>query len=309
MAQVLLAERTERHVVSEKGAISVGLMDRTAIAVLSVPGVLETIQKLTTPRTEHMVKALRKLLEDKQATLSDAELEFAARWGSRSERVFKTADTLGHGKPSDAADRLEQLAGIGWAERGLTIKCAACGISSFLRLASVSERGAANCPGCGTHGSYVGSGHGPSVFYRLDSRIDRASDQGVLPHLLTIAALSRRFDRSWFLPGVDLWFPGQSRKSEADIFGIADGKIITGEVKASGDSFGEPGQIEKDVRIAVGLGADVYVMAATTPIRRLRKRLRRPSARRTGSTSWSWVRTHCARRLPATPASCRPGSA
>ncbi|ROR33853.1 hypothetical protein EDD39_7675 [Kitasatospora cineracea] len=262
----LLTERTERYEVSEKGAVGVGLTDDAAMSVLSASGVLESIQRLTTPRTEHMAKALRRLLPNTQDDLSEAEREFVERWGSRSERVFKSSASLGYGTHADAADRLERLAGISWVERGLTIKCAACGISSFLPLSRVPERGPGTCPGCDTLGGYVGSTQGPTLFYRLDSRIDRASDQGVLPHLLTIAALSRRFERSWFLPGLDLWFPGQPKKSEADLFGIADGKVITGEVKASGASFTEPGQIEKDLNIAAGLNADIYVMAAITPI-------------------------------------------
>ncbi|MCX5216117.1 hypothetical protein OG689_44085 [Kitasatospora sp. NBC_00240] len=265
VANTLLVEQAERHETSEKGAVGVGLMDETSMAALGEAGVLETIQKLTTPRTSHMVRALERL-RGKEDPLSDAEREFAARWGGRSERVFKSAAKLGHGTVEAASAALERLADVGWAERGLEIKCGACGITTFLPLSGVPERGAARCPGCGTLGGYTGAGQGPSLVYRLDSRIDRASDQGVLPHLLTIAALQRRYTRSWFLPGVDLWFPGKTNKMEADLFGIADAKVITGEVKASGEEFTKPGQIEKDVSIAVNLGADLYVMAAITTI-------------------------------------------
>ncbi|MCW2902970.1 MAG: hypothetical protein JWO67_5235, partial [Streptosporangiaceae bacterium] len=263
----LLDERTIRWQTSEKGAIGASLTDdEIALQVLGEPHVLESIGKLTTPRGKRMAQELAKLL-GKDRPLSESEAEFAARWGGRTERTIKTPAHLGHGAPRAAAGVLERLAGIGWAERGLEIKCTACGINSFLPMSTVSERGVPRCPGCHTLGAYTGN-DGPTTAYRLDSRIDRASDQGVLPHLLTIAALSRTAQASWFLPGVDLWFAADrekadSEKKEADILGIADGKLITGEVKTSGQQF-TIAQIGKDIAIATRLEADIYVMAAAT---------------------------------------------
>ncbi|MEV6212304.1 crosslink repair DNA glycosylase YcaQ family protein [Kitasatospora sp. NPDC051914] len=125
--------------------------DRSLVRMHGMRHTLFVVGEALAP-TVHSSTTLKAADRERQGTIAD----FAARWGSRSERVFKTADTLGHGKPADAAGRLEQLVGIGWAERGLTIKCTACGISSFLPLSTVPERGAA------THARPRGSSSPPT---------------------------------------------------------------------------------------------------------------------------------------------------
>src|ERR1700729_1887103 len=67
------------------------------------------------------------------------------------------------------------------------------------------------------------------MFYRLNALIDRASDQGVLPHLLARAALQKLDDTSHVLPGADLRFPDGSRL-EVDLVGVLRGKVVAGEV-------------------------------------------------------------------------------
>ena len=76
------------------------------------------------------------------------------------------------------------------------------------------------------------------MHYRLNSHLDFLSDQGVLPHLLAIAALQRQGKKSHFVPGVDVWFSQDlSDKPEADIFGVRDGQVLCGEVKTSASEF------------------------------------------------------------------------
>ena len=97
------------------------------------------------------------------------------------------------------------------------------------------------------------------MFYRLNALIDRASDQGVLPHLLARAALQKLDDTSLVLPGADLRFPDGSRL-EVDLVGVLRGKVVAGEVKTSGDAFSR-GQLERDFRLSKQLKADIHLMA------------------------------------------------
>ena len=70
---------------------------------------------------------------------------------------------------------------------------------------------------------------GPVVRYRLNSLLDRASDNGAPPYILGMAP------------------------------------VIAGEVKTSPADFTEP-QIRKDLSLAAKIGADIYVMVAVYPL-------------------------------------------
>jgi hypothetical protein len=121
------------------------------------------------------------------------------------------------------------------------------------------------CPGCSSPASYE-TGSALSVYYRLNSHLDLLSDQGVLPHLLTIAALERQGRRSYFLPGIDVWFGADDKDhAEVDIFGVRDGQVLAGEVKTSASEF-TLDQITRDIALSSRLEADIHVLAATDVI-------------------------------------------
>jgi hypothetical protein len=102
--------------------------------------------------------------------------------------------------------------------------------------------------------------------YRLNSHLDLLSDQGVLPYLLAIEALRRQGTRSYFLPGIDVWFStDDSDKAEADLFGLRGGRVLSGEVKTSATEFTAE-QVERDVNLSSRLEADTHVLAATDDI-------------------------------------------
>ena len=56
-----------------------------------------------------------------------------------------------------------------------------------------------------------------------------------------------------------------SDKAEADIFGIRDGQVLSGEVKMSASEF-TPEQITRDVKLSSALEADTHVLAAADDI-------------------------------------------
>lgn len=258
----LLGRVTARHELSaKKGQAGMAWLDQADISPLAEPGVFAAIRELTTPRSRNLLRELRKLRRDGAV---DGELaEIAAHWGGRSERRYRSTEQLTNLPEGQAAAALERLCAAGWAERGLQIACSACGLPSFVPLQQASGR--ATCPGCSSPATYE-IGSALTVYYRLNSHLDLLSDQGVLPHLLTVAALQRQGKKSHFLPGVDVWFSqDDSDKAEADIFGVRDGQVLCGEVKTSVSEF-TTDQIVRDVNLSARLGGDAHILAATDNI-------------------------------------------
>lgn len=252
----LLGEIAASHAPSDKGSIAALFLEREeGVASLLEPNVFEAIRGLTTPRSTRFLTELERITS---ANALSAELaEFALEWATQNKRTYRLPGNIGL-SASDAAEALERLCSLGWAERGFEIKCSACHTQSFIQLATIAH--GAGCPSCGAPGRYTGANTGPHVFYRLDGLIDRASDQGIFPHLLTIGALQSRESMSLFLPGVDFTFHDGERR-EADVVGLYGGGLAVGEVKTSGIEFTEA-QMERDIDLARRLRADVYVMAA-----------------------------------------------
>jgi hypothetical protein len=262
-SEVLVAAQTQSHQVSEKGAIGIGLISDDVNAALAEPLVYEAVRQLTTPRADALAKKMQRLFGS-QAPLTDEQKQFAAQFAGRSEQVYRSAARLGQGSADNALTALERLVQIGWAERGLETECGRCGLDRFIPLSSELATRPARCPVCGMSAGFARAGGALVVNYRLDGRIDHANDQGVVAHVLTVGCLARRYKQSWITPGVDLVF-GDGLKREADLLGICDGKLVSGEVKMDGGSFTDE-QIAKDIDTSARLGADLHVMAATSPI-------------------------------------------
>ncbi|HEU5352937.1 MAG TPA: hypothetical protein VFU65_00660 [Actinocrinis sp.] len=257
--RAVLAERTRSYRIGQKASVGLALMNPDALAALQEGHVYEAIGQLTTQR---VIDDLRRDGEERGA-LSAHQQDLLARLGGRLRRAFARADRMG--LTTDAAlGALEHLVAVGWAERGLATKCAACGLESFVPLSTDTARDAARCPVCGTASDYIRNERGLAVHYRLDARVDHASAQGVIAHLLVIGALARDHGPAWLLPGVDLEFEDGTAR-ESDLFGVCDKRLVCGEVKMSGAGFTEE-QIDKDLDIAVRLGVDLHVMAAATAI-------------------------------------------
>lgn len=263
VAVALLNRTTNKFHVSDKGRLGEGIRETVSLELIRQPKLFETISQLTTPRIKHFISAAQRQLGP------DIDLEtlkqLATEWGGRSERRMLNAENLRGGASPENVNALESLCALQWAERGLQIKCTVCRLSTFMRLEETGSRGKAQCPGCGSTQKYTTGNADVSLFYRLDTLVDRASDQGVIPHLLTISELENRASPTFFLPGVDLWFPDEPNKNEIDIFGIYDGDVLAGEVKTSGTEFSEK-EIRKTVDVASRIDADVLLMAAPDEI-------------------------------------------
>jgi hypothetical protein len=147
---------------------------------------------------------------------------------------------------------------MGLAERGFQVSCTLCGVTGFVALQLTASE--ARCPGCGSRQQYTTTKSGPDVYYRLNTLADRAVDQGVLPHLLVAAVLTKMDSQTEVLPGVDVAFP-DGEHPEVDIFGSSGGRVIVGEVKTNPLDFTAE-QISRDIRCSQRLQADIHLMAA-----------------------------------------------
>ncbi len=103
-----------------------------------------------------------------------------------------------------------------------------------------------------------------SIYYRLNSLIDRASDQGVLPHLAAQAALLERDARTRLLLGVKVKF-SDGRETEVDLFGLHGGRVVAGEAKTSPAEFSSK-QLCRDVELSHRLGAQSHLLVSSYPV-------------------------------------------
>jgi hypothetical protein len=259
--KVMLAEVSSGHALSDKGQLGTALQHSSDIAALLEPGIYEAISELRTPRTKELYRELKDL---RAAGAVDEDLvSLAEQWGGRRERRYLSIDKIHRVDRAIAPQVMERLCELGWAERGLELHCPACGIRSLVAFADTTGQG--SCNSCGTAARYT-TGTALTVYYRLNSIIDRAADQGVVPHLLTIAHLTQQHAQSWFLPGANVDF-GDGRPAEVDIFGVHRRQVLSGEVKAQAADFTHD-QIDRDVELSKRLGADVHLLAAVDDIPR-----------------------------------------
>jgi hypothetical protein len=258
----LLREVTAGYQLSDKGRLGTAMQANADVSALLEPGVYEALVELTTPRSKELLRELQRFQAQGAGEKELAEL--AIRWGGRTERRYRGAENLNRVGKMEAPAVLERLCGLGWAERGLEIHCQRCGIRSFVPLSEASPRGQPICRGCGAAQGYTARASALSILYRLDTFVDRASDQGVLSHLLVVAALARRHTRSWVIPGVEVSL-GDDRTKEADIFGVYDAHVIAGEVKTTASQFTVE-QMTRDVALSGRLRADTHLLAAVDDI-------------------------------------------
>lgn len=257
---ILLRGSTRTAALSDKGRIASRLHELAASRAMLVPFAFDVVQRLTTPRSKELLRVLSRARE---AGDTDSRLhEIAATWGGRVERRSATSEDLVRAVGPGAIEAAEVLTENGWAERGLTVSCTRCSLRGFVRMEDTSAT--ARCASCRADQSYERSDRSLLVSYRLNSLLDRASDQGVVPHLIAVAALTTKDPRTHLLPGVDVVCLDQT-KAEVDIYGLHDGMVIVGEAKTSASEFSEE-QLERDVRVVNALRADAYVMACPKQI-------------------------------------------
>lgn len=260
---LLIGEHTSEWHLSEKGKIADALNADSDLSILLRHSVHEAISHLTSPRSTSYLRQMEKMR--KSGTSEDEVQAFGARWGGRGVRRYDSAEGLTNrlGKSAvQPVEALESLCAMNWAERGFETVCARCGLSSFVPISDVSS--VARCPGCRAATYYTSTDAGLTLQYRLNSFIDLASDQGVIPHLLVVAALHKRDPHTHLLGGVLATFQNGT-VNEIDVLGVHAQQFIAGEVKTKASDF-TPAQLKRDLSVSSRLGAETHLLAAVDEI-------------------------------------------
>ena len=254
----LLDRSTDQWGLSDKGQLAEGVLGLPGEWSVSEPGVYQSAKTLVTKRARYLEKILG-TLEQQDSAFDRAQFLAEAGVGRTERTIHPVAriSQLSGIEEGAVLQALEAMVAWEWAERGLRVECTRCKLQSFVPISSVSSKAA--CPGCRAAQSYDAGTTNLTIYYRLNSLIDRAVDQGVLPHLLAREALLRNATEGHIYAGVDVTIGGL--KGEADIFGVLDAKVISGEVKSSASEF-TPEQLKKDFWLASCLRVDQYVMAS-----------------------------------------------
>jgi len=257
-----LAEKGVAGVVSDKGRLAEGVVALVQdLEPLRSQAVLKVVDALTTHRVEYDIKALKK-------QMYGASEEGLRRMAEGLQDVRQTSRplqgivSLVGGDLKTATAAVEALVAGGMAIRGFQLVCSVCGMKLFLEIRDVDPLPV--CPGCGSRADFPrdqGSGE-PAIYYRLNTLVDRASDNGVMVHLLAVAGLRRRDQQGHVVPGMK--FPSLADR-EADVVGLLGTEIWVGEAKTGAASFTEA-QVERDVDLAKRIRADHYMMVSLEEI-------------------------------------------
>ncbi len=260
----VLAEHLRRCTVgyrlSGQGRVATALLERADPSELLSPGLPQAVSALTTPRSRSLEKDLHRLRAEGS---SDSDLvELAHTWGSRGPRRYRSAREVRSEVGSHHLEALESLCALGWSERGFETNCQRCGVRTFVPVADTTK--VPTCPGCHARTEFTVVGPAIEIFYRLDTYVDQASDQGAVPQAIAAAALISRDPETFVMPGVELELP-DGTSTEIDLIAVHGARIATGEVKTSPADFTDS-QLEKDVRKSKLVDADVYLMATIYPL-------------------------------------------
>ena len=257
----LIRERCSQASPSDKGRMAVRLLELGGHEVLLDSDVRETIEALRTRRSQEVAAQISQFFADDP--VPEELAEFAQRLGETQQRRSQSIKQLRSAVGIPGARSAETLCHQGWAERGLSIKCDRCSVRSFVPLEQTQPEGA--CPACLAAQPYeLDDGGAPELQYRLNGLIDRAADQGVLPHLMAIAALRKENERTFLIPGADVVLANGTAR-EVDLFGTFNGAVVAGEAKTSPAGF-ENSDIEADIGLSAALGAETHLMVATNEI-------------------------------------------
>lgn len=262
------------HQPSDKGRLARGVLSLSPlISVLRNPVALAVIEALTRHRFKYELAEARREV----AGADDAQLERLAASLQDVRQLHRTLEQIAGaiGSTGTSVDRpmIGKIVGLltdaQLVYRGLEVACDVCGVQSFTEL--TAAHAPARCPGCGSVAGYKADSNGqPLLYYRLNALLDRASDVGVLPHVVMEVALRQKFgeDQVANLPGVDLTLQGGAKR-EADCLALIQARVWLGEAKTQSSAFTDA-QIERDMTLAQAVGADTYLMTCLNGLERSR---------------------------------------
>jgi hypothetical protein len=262
--RALLRERGISYKVNTKGHHALGVLHLAPDPQLFNSTRVEAlVSALTSERSAHIASELARRLKD---VSEERRRDLAALFADDQSRTFLSLEQVTSKAklgPGVALAILTKLMEQRLAERGFAIKCADCGIRSFVQVERATEP--ARCPACTTRATFQALENSePTVYYRLNSLLETSSAQGLIVHLFGTAGLLRRDPDAFVLQAADL-SRGDSRIGEADMVCLSGSDVYLGEAKRTKGWFSRS-QIRKDLELAVQLRATTYAMVCIEPI-------------------------------------------
>lgn len=251
---------------SDKGRYAKALLSESVgtdrIAILQSSSAYELVGQLvslTSRKAEAIVKRLSRVRgmpdEDKRQLISRALTVAAPVWRSANE-----ISSLLHSRKDPVLADLAELVRCGLVRRGLQFSCATCGMPNVFPLGEESD--IVECPGCGTTAPLLGPlAAEPTFLYALNSLLDRAMDQDVIPHLLALEYLTSQNVAIWGYPGADITGPSLEAR-ELDILAVSRTGLVVGELKPA-IRFTHP-VIDDSIELAKRLKAEAVVFGSLT---------------------------------------------
>jgi hypothetical protein len=246
--------------LSDKGRYAMGVQRLLGdLEILRRPLTIPVIRALTIHRIDHDLQALRRRFSDATPDQLD-EIARSLQDVRLVDRSLLAIAGRVKASPKEIGPVIEDLVIRGLVIRGLRVQCHTCGYGSFVTLSE--SRPSAVCPACLASAAFTRETE-PTFHYRLNAMVDRASDNGVLVHLLVWAQLLSRGADVWVLPGVDVKLRDQA--AEADIVALLGSEIWVGEAKTRAVDF-KGDEVHKDLSMALDIRAKHYVLACLEPI-------------------------------------------
>lgn len=260
--EAALADAGLRFERSQPGRLADALLRRLSRdrLIFADSDVQKVVAALTTPRSKRLAKLI---VNEAPSVTPEAATVLADRIGSRLSQLACTANAIASRaaiSAAKAAQVAERLVQADLADRGLVVDCTRCGLQPFVLLRDSTRRG--RCPACRAPSGYALSPNDvPAVHYRLNALLDRASDQGVVPHLAVLQRLDPDPAASSFVLGAHL-FSSDEVLGEVDLLGYDGERLACGEVKTTSTGF-TPRDVEKTIRLAEAARCNDVVFGCT----------------------------------------------
>jgi hypothetical protein len=267
-----LAERGMRCSLSPAGRYAQALIGRlggpTRLEALAKQDALTVLQPLTPLSRLKLVQRLERRLKEVYGDATPSEEQFfetvrdlLIAFEPRPRTLADLASDTG-AEPDRILAVLETLIDTGFVIRGRSERCSNCGFVAFYSLGELDER--LTCRACQQE-FLLTVKRGPTeprLAYQLDSLMERAMDQDLMPVLLTLRFLysPEGAAAGAFWPGLDIVDAAKGIAQDCDILLAQDGRVTVCECKKSAPGL-TTAQAEKTLALAEALNADTVFAA------------------------------------------------
>ena len=258
-----LAARQVTFAVSDKGREIDGVLaasdDLGLFRRLAFHAVTAALTPPPSPRIERALNRLAdQITDDPESTQVAEELRNITAWARAKpltlrEIASQPAVSIHGFSRADISAVLTEMVACGLARRGYERRCGLCGLSELVLLTDAAA--VPRCAGCGRDAAYAIRDGEPELHYALGSLLQRVSRNAGLAPLAAAAAF--RQQGYYIIPGAELFQCGE--RSETDLLGWKDHRLLVGEAKAAASLFTATG-ITRHLEYSPKMGATTYVL-------------------------------------------------